>query len=278
LTLIFRTSWCGKLARKLAPAEHHARNIPVASPFATRYCVPALHSMADSVLSQLESKLRDYEDRIAQYEREREVYEARITQYEREQRVYERQVDARKKRRASSHPTDGSCKKKQIKRWVAAGQRIIDDIGTATSDLEQLQIQDTGILELDGTLFVRGTNLAKRAASFVHNSNHAARIARIALFFCLSTIHVLEKQKAFVNDEHHELMDTLDNKTRDRAHQKRNLRGAAWLHTEVISVLWGKGWKLGCAIAAVALSRLILPQGRQEAHRICRLSYFIISI
>jgi hypothetical protein len=43
--------------------------------------------MADSILSQLESRLRDYEDRIAEYEHEREVYRAQIAEYEREHEV-----------------------------------------------------------------------------------------------------------------------------------------------------------------------------------------------
>jgi hypothetical protein len=207
--------------------------------------------MADSVLLQLRSQVRDYENRIAQYEQERKVYEARIIDLERQVKTYQ-------KRRASFRPTVKPQRKKQAPRWIAAGDRIIEDIESAILDLGLLQIQDVIPLQLGGTLFLRGTELVQRAAGSIHNSKHVTRIARLELFYCLTTIWVLNKEKAFVNDELHELMNTLDSESHSRDHQKRSLKGAAWFHEYVIAKLCEMGWSLGCAIAAVALRRLIL--------------------
>lgn len=169
-------------------------------------------------------------------------------------------------------------KQQQAPRWIAAGKRVLGNVEKAKFSTELFHLQKIRSSELQGSKYERGKFLAKRAASNLHNAAQLATTAQTELFFFLSTLCVLEGQGTFSPDEITGIMDLLDGRSETYRHRRSIVFGAKWFHEKIISALCERGWRLGHAIAVVALSKLVFPQMRYKAYDTCRFSQSPVSV
>lgn len=177
-----------------------------------------------------------------------------------------------KKRGLDCVPRPSRKKHQQAPRWIAAGQRVIANVKKGKFSAERFRSQNIESSEPQGSLFERGKTLAERAAHSLRNATYAATKAQTELFFFLSALCVLETHSTLSSDEIDNIMMVLESRTDNYRHRRSILHGAKWFHDKVIVRLCERGWKLGHAIAVVALSGLALPGMRCKANNICRFS------
>jgi hypothetical protein len=150
-------------------------------------------------------------------------------------------------------------KRPQQPKWKAAGKKFVEGVKDIEFDPDILGRTDDDTSELEGSAYDRGTKIARSTANVLRNAARANNVARIQLFYFLSTLEVLRQLEKLQEEQVEDLMNKLESNSNSSFHRKRIRDGATWFHREVISRLCNKGWGLGHAIAIVALSRSSFP-------------------
>jgi hypothetical protein len=173
--------------------------------------------------------------------------------------VYEPKVPSTRKRRGNVSPDERPVKARQAPRWIAAGERLLENIEQGKIDMEVTRLQKNESSHLDGSPYERAKTMAKRASNTLDIAAEAESIARIEVFFFLSALRVLDQRKTLSPSEINEVMNLLEGNTESFTHRRHILSGVKWFHEILISKLFETGWDVGHAIAVVAKSRFGPP-------------------
>jgi hypothetical protein len=168
--------------------------------------------------------------------------------------VYEPKASSTRKRRGNVSPDERSVKARQAPRWIAAGERLLENIEQGKINMEVTRLQKNESSNLDGSPYERAKTMAKRASNTLDIATHAASIARIELFFFLSALRVLDQRETLSPSEINKVMNLLEGNTQSFTHRRQILSGVKWFHEILIAKLFETDWDIGHAIAVVAKS------------------------
>jgi hypothetical protein len=266
LAVLAATSWWHP--KKLAPY----RQLPNGSAAPNHQPLQFHHRMTDKEeVNQLRVKVKAYEVALAQRESECKKYQDRIAQLELKVKAYEERGPAHvfepttpaiRNKRSNTSGDERPAKVRQAPRWIAAGERFLENIGKNKVYMEVTCLQNNELLHLDGSTYDRAKIMAKRASSTLDTAAHAADIAQIELFFFLSALRVLDRRGTLSPNEINEILNLVEGNTRSFKHRRGILFGAEWIHKTLIFPLFETGWDMGHAIAVVAKSKCSPPFGR----------------